>query len=109
MQMGCLTSLGGSNLNNLLHIVIDNGVHESTGSQPTLSDTLDWINLFKANGYKSVSRIENLNNISSLDIFTSEGPCALIFSSCPGSRKDLGRPTVTPKENKTSFMGIIGP
>ena len=104
MQMGSLSAIGASQLSNIVHVVIDNGVHESTGSQPTLSKGIHWEGLFKANGYKRVKIVEDLEDFQSIDLFEKEGPTAIVFYSSPGSRNDLGRPTITPNENKISFM-----
>jgi len=36
-----------------------------------------------------------------------QGPCLLEIIVNKGARKDLGRPTVSPKENKINFMSFI--
>lgn len=55
-------------------IVLDNGQHESTGGQPTASEYLPLCDYMR------------------------------LISIEPGSRADLGRPTISPKEIKKNFM-----
>src|SRR5690606_13601525 len=51
MRLEALLTIGHIKPNNLLHIIIDNNAYESTGSQSTLSSSVDFVTLAKACGY----------------------------------------------------------
>ncbi|MHA1511032.1 MAG: thiamine pyrophosphate-dependent enzyme, partial [Promethearchaeota archaeon] len=108
MQLGALTTIGHYHPENLYHILIDNNAHESTGGQPTVSDTVNFKEICLGSGYKSVylaNKREDLK-IALEKMFKEEGkgPSMLIISVKKGSRENLGRPTTTPIQNKEFFM-----
>lgn len=107
MKMGALATVGTYAPKNLFHVVIDNGVYESTGSQSTSSLVVDWEQLFKATGYKSVALVERKEQLESIDLVSQVKPAALVVKVNAGSREDLGRPTTTPTENKEAFMKFL--
>jgi len=106
MHMGSLAIVGNLAPKNYLHIVINNGAHESVGGQPTVSFGIDIPAIAKANGYKfarSVSNHDELVNV--LNNINSENYPALIEVKVKmGSRDNLGRPTINPADNKAYFM-----
>lgn len=104
MHMGTLASIGKYQPENFVHIVFDNEVHESTGSQPTLSNVVDIAGVMKKCSYKEVKVISD--GISLIKILNSSisGPLGVIIRVAAGSRSDLGRPTDTPKATKIRFM-----
>jgi phosphonopyruvate decarboxylase len=104
MHMGAVATIGFYAPTNLCHIIIDNGLHESTGGQPTLSRHLNWQQLFTALGYKTVETIERLEDLKMIDFSVLLPPTALVIKVVPGTRSDLGRPTKTPAKNKEEFM-----
>ncbi len=106
MQMGAFASIGHYKPENFYHILIDNNCHESTGGQPTVSNTLNFENICLASGYNYTRTIIKENELTSgLDDFlNSKGPAILIIKVKKGSRKNLGRPKTKPTENKKNFM-----
>ncbi|MHA1563643.1 MAG: thiamine pyrophosphate-dependent enzyme, partial [Promethearchaeota archaeon] len=108
MQLGALTTIGHYHPENLYHILIDNNAHESTGGQPTVSDTVNFKEICLGSGYKSVYLANNREDLKIVleKMFKEEGkgPSMLIISVKKGSRDDLGRPTTTPIQNKEFFM-----
>jgi len=106
MHMGGLSIIGSLAPKNFIHIVINNGAHESVGGQPSVAFAIDIPKLALANNYKmaiSVVTIKELNN--ALKSITEDTCPALIEVKVKiGSRDDLGRPTVKPKDNKVAFM-----
>ena len=106
MHMGALAVLGHYRPGNLVHVVINNGAHETVGGQPTALATADLVGLAKAAGYpnaESVSTFEELD--AALKRAKARNELTLIeVKSAIGARPDLGRPTTTPKENKEAFM-----
>ncbi|HEX5797261.1 MAG TPA: phosphonopyruvate decarboxylase [Candidatus Saccharimonadales bacterium] len=108
MKMGTLATIGHYNPENLIHIVIDNGAYESTGSQPTVAKNLKWRKLFNGFGYKTVLIIRTQDALKSLELEKIKGPAAVVVYSRSGSRPDLGRPTTGPGYNKRQFMNFLG-
>ena len=87
-----------------------NGSHESVGGQPTVGYDIDITKIARACGYRrtgSISRLEDLkDHVSRLR--GEEGPSLLEVKVRKGSRKDLGRPTSTPIENRDALMKRLG-
>jgi phosphonopyruvate decarboxylase len=106
MQLGTMATIGHYKPTNLLHIIIDNNAHESTGGQPTVSKSVDFGAVGSACGYPTVVSATTVEEIrSALNRMKEAGSLSLLVIKCKkGSRKDLGRPTTTPKENKKAFM-----
>lgn len=106
MHMGALAIAGSNSPKNFKHIIFNNGAHDSVGGQPTAGFKIDVVGIAKACGYKVALRAERhedlARNINLLK--NSEGPSLLEIRIRKGSRKDLGRPLSSPKENKTLFM-----
>ena len=109
MQMGVLATIGHYKAKNLYHIIFDNASYDSTGGQPTTSTTVEFEKIALACGYKTARTIETKVDLemSVKEMRFSEGPQMLIIKVNKGARKDLGRPTTTPIENKESFMKFI--
>jgi phosphonopyruvate decarboxylase len=108
MQLGALTTIGHYHPENLYHILIDNNAHESTGGQPTVSDSVNFKEICIGSGYNLVYHAFNRDDlkIALKNMFKEEGkgPMMLIIKVKKGSREDLGRPTTTPIQNKEFFM-----
>ncbi|NPD45457.1 phosphonopyruvate decarboxylase [Lentimicrobium sp. S6] len=106
MQMGGLSIIGAQSPKNLLHIVINNGAHESVGGQPTVAFGLDIPQIAIANKYKSAVQVANAQELElALKKLTENSYPALIeILTKTGSRDNLGRPTIKPVDNKTNFM-----
>lgn len=109
MQMGSLATIGHYKPKNLYHIIFDNNAHESTGGQPTVSDTVNFEQIALACGYKAAKTAETKFDLEKTikKMKSSEGPQMLIIKVNKGARKDLGRPTTTPIENKQAFMEFL--
>jgi phosphonopyruvate decarboxylase len=106
MQLGTLATIGHYKNRNLKHIIIDNNSHESTGGQPTVSNTVDFEDIGKACGYDFVVTVEDEESLVNIlkDIELNNQLSLVIIKSKKGSRPDLGRPTTTPKENRNAFI-----
>ena len=111
MQLGTLTTIGHYHPENFYHILIDNNAHESTGGQPTVSDTINFKEICLGSGYTSVYQANNEDDLKIAlgKMFKEEGkgPSMLIIKVKKGSREDLGRPTTTPIQNKEFFMKFL--
>lgn len=106
MHMGALAVFGSIKPKNIVHVVINNGAHESVGGQPTVMDKVNLIEIAKACGYAyavSVDDIESLNR----ELYMADGCNELSFIEVKcsiGARTNLGRPTTTAQKNKEAFM-----
>ena len=104
MHMGAMAVIGALQPRNLVHIVINNGAHETVGGMPTAAFAADLCAVAKACGYPVALRAETPEQLDrALD--QAGNALTLIEVRCAiGARADLGRPTTTPAENKHSFM-----
>ena len=106
MHMGSAALVGSIKPENFHHVLFNNSAHESVGGLPTVMSDIHISELIKACGYTNVynaSNVDELNNV--LDDFINDtGPVFLNIDVNIESRKDLGRPTTTPLENKNDFM-----
>ncbi len=106
MHMGSLATIGEQSPENFIHLLINNHAHDSVGGQPTSAKHIDMQSLAKSNNYKNVKSSDEpdgiKNNLHSL--LSRKGPNFLEVVVKTGSRKDLGRPTTRPIDNKKEFM-----
>jgi phosphonopyruvate decarboxylase len=109
MHTGSLGIIGDLKIENFKHIIFNNGAHDSVGGQPTIGFDIDFGNIAKSFNYTKVFRIEKLNHFDEIfmNFQKEKGPCLLEILVNKGARQDLGRPTVSPKENKLDFMSFI--
>ena len=54
MHMGALTMVSKVNAPNFLHVILNNGAHESVGGQPSAGHLLDWTRIAEACGYETM-------------------------------------------------------
>ena len=109
MHMGSMAVIGSAKPDNLVHILINNGSHETVGGQPTAMAKADVRKIAEGCGYSS---IRSVGSYLELDEALSEakqkkGLFFIEVKSAIGARNDLGRPTRTPKENKQAFMNHL--
>ena len=109
MHLGSLTSIASLKPKNFRHILVNNEVHESVGGQETAAKNLDLSAIVEAMGssktFKAKTPTELKANIT--DFMECVGPSFLEVKIRPGSREDLGRPTIKPVYNKENFMGFL--
>lgn len=93
---------------NFKYILINNGCHESVGKQPTIAFNLDIKKILLGFGFDKVIIINKKDElIEAINEIKRIGKVALIVNTNDKSRKDLGRPTIAPKENKISFQNKL--
>lgn len=98
MRLGAMAVLGHERPPNLVHVLLDNGRHESTGGQPTVAPTVDFCAIAAACGYP---RVQAVGDPAGLHEALSWRPAGLRFLHVPmkpGVPDDLPRPGVTPAE-----------
>lgn len=109
MHMGSISNIGALGPKNLVHVVFNNGAHESVGGQPTLGFGIDICTIARACGYKEALTVTTAEEFDALAhrINSLEGPVLIELRVRINSRDNLGRPTTTPIENKVAFMGNL--
>ena len=109
MHMGSMAVIGANKINNLVHIVINNGAHETVGGMNTVADKIDLIAIAKACGYEYAVSVDNFDKLDvELKKVKTLNELAMIEVKCSiGAREDLGRPTTTALENKINFMDYL--
>ena len=109
MHMGSMAVIGANKPKNLIHIVINNGAHETVGGMPTVAATTDLVAVAKACGYPNAICVDDFDALDrELEAAKSRNELSLIEVKCSiGARDDLGRPTTTALENKQNFMGYL--
>lgn len=109
MHMGAMAVIGAQGPKNFVHVLINNGAHESVGGMPTVASSMDLTAIAKACGYPSavsVSTPEELDR--ALEQAAKGEELCLIEAKCAiGARADLGRPTTSAKDNKQLFMAHL--
>ena len=106
MHMGSMAVIGANHPDNLVHIVINNGAHETVGGMPTVASQLNLPAIARGCGYPNAVSVDNFKDLDAeLAKAKSRSELTMIEVKCAiGSRADLGRPTTTPIENKQAFM-----
>ena len=112
MHMGSMAIVGSKAPKNYVHVVFNNGAHDSVGGQPTVGLSIDLPAIAKAVGYKHVYSVDNKEELERLLAscilpLISEGAAFIEVKVKKGNRKDLGRPTTTPIQNKEALMGFL--
>lgn len=110
MHLGSMAIIGNSGVSNMIHLVVNNGAHESVGGQPTVGFDIDMPAIATACGYISSVRVKD--NVEELNQAIEQarqanGPAFIEVQVKTGHRADIGRPTKTPKENKTALMEFL--
>ena len=109
MHMGSMAVMGANKPKNLIHVVINNGAHETVGGMPTVAGSIDLVAIAKACGYPNAVCVDNFADLDKeLEAAKTRKELSLIEVKCSiGARSDLGRPTTTALENKQGFMEYL--
>ena len=109
MHMGAMAVMGANKPKNLIHVVINNGAHETVGGMPTVAAQIDLVAIAKACGYPNAVCVDTFEDLDmELEAAKGRNELSLIEVKCSiGAREDLGRPTTTALENKQNFMEYI--
>ena len=109
MHMGAMAVIGANSPDNLIHVVINNGAHETVGGMPTVAASMDMVGVAKSCGYSNAVCVENFAELDrELTEAKKRKGLTLIEVKCSiGARNDLGRPTTTAIENKINFMNYL--
>jgi len=106
MHCGSMGIIGNQQPKNFKHIIFNNGAHDSVGGQPTIAFDIEIEKIALGFNYRKVfsASCEAELNTKFNEFKVSNGPCLLEILVNKGARKELGRPTISPKDNKKGFM-----
>ncbi len=109
MHMGSMAIVANKKPKNYIHVVFNNGAHDSVGGQPSVGLKIDLPSVAIAVGYKATYRVDNRADLRAVlnNLENQEGPLFLEVRVKKGNRKDLGRPTTTPIQNKEALMDFL--
>lgn len=107
MHMGSMAIVASKAPKNYIHVIFNNGAHDSVGGQPTVGLSIDLPAIAIAIGYKSVYSISTKEELEKRLSNLDEAPVFLEIKVKKGNRKDLGRPTTTPIQNKEALMQFL--
>jgi phosphonopyruvate decarboxylase len=105
MRLGAFATVGAYGPPNLRHLLLDNGAHDSTGGQATVSPNVSFAEVAAGCGYASSLDTDELGRIAEwLDMPLADGARFARLGTRPGSPADLPRPSITPVDVKTRLM-----
>ena len=109
MKLGSFATIGAYRPPNLLHLVLDNGVHDSTGGQATVSASVDFAAVALACGYRYAAACDDLDGLARAWAQAEQagGPALIHLRIAPGSMDKLGRPTISPADVALRFKGYL--
>ena len=109
MHMGSLAISGQKKPKNLTHIILNNGAHASVGGQPTVGLSISFPQIAEGCGYMQVFSAKTVSQIASAFDKTDPNLGSVLIDTQvrPENRKDIGRPTTTPRENMIALKDFI--
>ncbi|MFC2164531.1 phosphonopyruvate decarboxylase [Acidobacteriota bacterium] len=109
MRPGTMATVGAHQPENLVHILLDNEAHESTGGQSTVSDGVSFSTVAKGFGYRFVFSTDRLQEFEEfMNLASSQGgPTFIHFKIKKGTSGNLGRPDITPVQVKERLIQYL--
>ena len=109
MRMGNLATIGAYGGPNLIHIVLDNEAHDSTGAQATVAASVSFAKIAQACGYGGSFTGDQPDVIEALfDAVPESKPLFCHVKIRTGTLADLPRPALAPSEVVRRLMSHIG-
>ena len=101
--------VGANAPKNLVHVVINNGAHETVGGMPTVAAKMDMVAIARACGYPKAVSVDTFEALDrELNSARAANELTFIEVKCSiGARDNLGRPTTTALENRQNFMDFL--
>ncbi len=110
MKLGTMATIGTHAPANLIHVLLDNGVHDSTGGQATVAPNVDFAAIAQACSYPRAYRCDTEAGFAqalSAAIADDLRPVLVHAKIAPGSLAELGRPTISPRDVARRFRAFI--
>lgn len=110
MKLGNFATIGHEKPKHLLHLLLNNGTHDSTGGQHTSASNVDFSRVAAACGYASATRVDDAAGLQRAvkRSLAEPGPHLVDISILPGSPKGIGRPKIAPREVVDRFRDFVG-
>jgi phosphonopyruvate decarboxylase len=109
MKLGNFATIGVQAPPNLTHVLLDNGVHDSTGGQRTAASMVRFPDIARACGYRRVVSCDALPDFEAAmrQSFAEPGPHLVHVTLSPGSLPQLRRPDIHPREVAGRFRAFM--
>ena len=109
MHMGSMAIVTSKKPKYYIHVIFNNGAHDSVGGQPTVGLNIDLPRIARAVGYKHTYSVSTKGDLTDVlkEINIQDGLSLLEIKVKKGNRVDLGRPTTTPIQNKEALMKFL--
>jgi phosphonopyruvate decarboxylase len=107
MRLGALTTVGYERPENLIHVLLDNGIHESTGGQFTVSHSVDFCAVAAGCGYPQTTSVSEPEALASLIAMGSSGMHFIHVPIIPGVADKLPRPDLPPNAIATRLRMLL--
>lgn len=107
MRMGNMATIGYYSPPNLCHVLINNGIHDSTGGQKTASDTMDYGAVALASNYNTAFSVSKDLETCFDSVSNSIGPHFIEIKAALGSIEPLGRPDIPLPLIATRFSAYL--
>jgi phosphonopyruvate decarboxylase len=109
MKLGTFATIGACRPGNLTHILLDNGVHDSTGGQPTVSASVDFAAIALACGYRFAASCRSAAGFTSAlrQAADAAKPAFIHARIAPGSLAKLARPDIAPDAVARRFKAFL--
>lgn len=109
MHMGAMAVIGQCGPQNLIHIVINNGAHETVGGMPTVAGNIDLTAIARACGYPYAVCVDTFEGLEQAleEAMVRRSLCLIEVKCAIGARTDLGRPTTPALDIKRNFMKCL--
>jgi phosphonopyruvate decarboxylase len=108
MRMGTFATIGAYAPANLWHLLLDNGAHDSTGGQATVSPRVSFAAVAAGCGYAGALQTADLGHLRRwLESKGSDGPRFACVATRTGTPKDLPRPALGPEAIRERLMRHI--
>ena len=109
MHAGAVAVIGSLKPRNLLHVLINNGVHESVGGQDITSASYDYLGIAASTGYATVQRVSVVEELANLmpQLLNASGPHFVLCETSVAAPSELGRPSGSPQRWISDFIETI--
>lgn len=108
MRLGALATVGYERPANLVHVVLDNGVHESTGGQSTVSRSIDFCALARACGFPASARADTAEALTQ-QLQPARAELSFVHVTLqPGTPAGLPRPDLAPHQVALRLRRFLG-
>ena len=110
MHMGAFAVNASLDLPNFLHIVLNNGAHESVGGQDSVGHHADFTTIARGAGYQTVDGpVTDAMGLQAAvrDCLSTGGPSFIDMRIRKGMRSDLPKLIITPVDLKQELMGNL--